>query len=42
MGRQARFQSSWRLGSTASHLHQMRPFRKPCQRDSRFPGCARH
>lgn len=32
MGRQASFQYSWRLGSTASYLHQMRPFRKPCQR----------
>lgn len=32
MRRQAHFQSSWRLGSTASHLHQMRPFKKPYQR----------
>lgn len=32
MRRQASFQSSWRLGSAASLLHPMRPFKKPCQR----------
>lgn len=30
--RQASFQYSWKLGSTARHLHQMRLFKKPCQR----------
>lgn len=32
MRRQASFQYFWRLRSTASHFHQMRPFKKPCQR----------
>lgn len=32
MRRQASFQSSWRHGSAASYLPQMRPFKQPCQR----------
>lgn len=32
MRRQDSFHCWWRLGNTASHLHQMRLFSKPCQR----------